>query len=519
MDSPSTILSSAEAHRSNRQAGLSRLIAIDVRNLALLRVGLAIIILVDLAQRCSSVSVFLSDGGVLPRAINQWLCAPSAGFWSLYWLSGSPVFATGLLALNAAAAVALLIGWNTRWATFACLILAYSLQMRMPLILTAGHVLLRLLLFWSLFLPMGAVWSLDSWRLEKRRPRSIAHQSAVVISIATAAIMLQVAMMYLFSGIAKWNEVWLRGDALAMALQLDMYVRPLGRSLLAVPQLLMLGTYLILLLEIIGPLLLWMPPGNPRWRVGLMVMFWAMHAGIWLTMSIGIFSAVAMWAWVIFLPPEIWTPRRAKSAMPLASAALVAAGRPSIRRLGLFPSIVCGIFLLYVVALNVANRDVDKTRSWFGPALRAVGHSTMTLQQFKMFDRPSSENFWWRLIGRDEGGEPYDWIFHEPQPSAGTSGKPLPESIYASIPDQFWRRLLYNLATIEIRSNDDQDKLRQLRLRAGYALRDIRDPARVTGPMLWLCAREKIFAVAADAEPEIVTEPWGLVDDGPAPSK
>ncbi len=487
------------------ERGLRRLIAIDVRSLAILRIGLAIIILVDLAQRVGSVALFCSDQAVVDRELNHWLCPPSEGFWSLYWLDGSTGFASMLLAINAVAAVFLLLGWQTRIATTVCLVLAYSLQMRMPLILTAGHVLLRMLLFWSLFLPLGAAWSLDAGRKRDGKAKTYAQ----VISIATAAIMLQVALMYLFSGIAKWNEIWLRGEAMSLAMQLDMYVRPLGRELLQRPELLMLLTFLTLLLECIGPLLLWMPYANAQWRTALAVMFWVLHIGIWLTMSIGIFSAVAMLAWVVFLPSGFWQFFESDRAKKIAQAAT----QPNILRLGLFPSIVCGLFVVYIVALNVANINPVQSKAWFGTPLRKIGNATMTLQQFKMFERPAKENLWWRLIYTNSAGTKMDAFQPVPQPLTDVAQRPESNEIYLSMPDQFWRRLLFNLATMVPQTAADGEQLNRLRLRAGNALWSMRNEERqydVRGSVEFNCCRQSIDA--SDWTPPVQVEKWATID-------
>lgn len=68
----------------------------------------------------------------------------------------------GLFALAAACAVALLVGWRTRLAALGCWLLLSSLQVRQPLIYIGGDSILRLLLFWGLFLPLSARLSLNA---------------------------------------------------------------------------------------------------------------------------------------------------------------------------------------------------------------------------------------------------------------------------------------------------------------------------------------------------------------------
>jgi hypothetical protein len=366
------------------------------------------------------------------------------------------------------------------------------------------------LLFWSLFLPLGVVWSLDAGRHRETKTKGYAQ----VISIASAAIMLQVAMMYLFSGIAKWNEVWLRGEALSLALQLDMYVRPLGRQLLAYPQILMLATFVTLLLECTGPLLLWMPIKNASWRLSLMIMFWLLHLGIWYTMSIGIFSAVAMLSWAVFLPREFWEFFRSEErGRPGLRGSNAAIGPPRILRLNLPASIVCGVFLVYVAAMNVANMNPGKSKAWFGDALRKFGNATMTLQQFTMFDRPAAENLWWRLVYTNVDGSRMDVLQPVPAKVTDLSQVPDPDTTYFSMPDQFWRRLLFNLATIDFRDPHDRARLHQLRQRTGQVLWAMRNEERLfetSGPAELLCFRRSL--TNDEWLPEPNWETWATVE-------
>ena len=90
------------------------------------------------------------------------------------------------------------------------------------MILSAGDTLLRLLLFWAMFLPLGARYSVDA-ALDKNPsvPRSLCN-------LACAAILLQMTFMYFFSFILKDGSTWNDGTALYYALSVDQLTRPLG---------------------------------------------------------------------------------------------------------------------------------------------------------------------------------------------------------------------------------------------------------------------------------------------------
>ena len=432
---------------------LSQLFRIDLRALATLRVAIGILILCDLVRRLPTLELFYSDAGFFTREISRAWLPPAQGYWSLYWLNGSVAFAQSLLVVNAIAALMLIVGFRTRTATVVCLVLAWSLQVRMPLVLTAGHVLLRMILFWSLFLPWGRVWSVDARK--QKRPGSMQ-----VASVATAALLLQIAMMYLFSGIAKWNEVWLRGEAVELALGFDMYVKPFGRTLLGYSSALKVITFGTLLLELIGPLLLFMPYGRNKWRVALLVLFCAMHLGVWATMSIGIFTLVAMASWIVFVPSSFWD----RFFGPCA-------GEETESHLSTPLAGVAGVFLVFVILMNTANTVRSGQRFWFPKLARVAGNLTMSVQEFKMFARPSPRDHWFSMPALLTDGRQVELFGgRKSELASPLPQRPSADAIYRQFPGQHWRRLFFNLATFRPTNDSDQKALTEIRSFLGKIL-------------------------------------------------
>ena len=405
------------------------LFELDVRSLAIFRVALALLMLGDLANRIPVLEMFYSDEGILPRDMAQ--AYLGTGFWSLYWIDGSAVVAHVLFALTAVSAFCFMIGFKTRLSNIVCLILISSLQVCNPLVLTGGHIEMRLMLFWSVFLPMGAVWSIDA-RLDPKNklwdPR--------VTSMATMAIMIQVASLYFFPGIAKLNGYWFDGHAVEYVLGLEMFVKPCGESVRQFPGFLVAINYLTLVAEVVGPILMFIPRFNKFNRWMMMALFWLMHIGIWMTMSIGIFSLMAMASWLIFVPFqfwEFWNPRRTLT-QPVVSWA-----RTLPQLLG---NIVCGLALVYVLAINIANINKEKS-TWFSDNLRTLGNATMIIQEFKLFGTPPLESPVIEYQAQLNDGTKVD-IFRE------TMCKPneMPDSVYQYFPTQHWRRVHSNLFTV-----------------------------------------------------------------------
>ena len=120
------------------------------------------LLLVDLADRARLLVANYTDAGAHPRAAA--LTYYQHGLPSLHLMAGSARAQIALFVLAGVAAALLAVGWRTRIATFVSWFLLGSLHARNELVLDGGDHLLRYLLFWCLFLPLGARWSLDARR-------------------------------------------------------------------------------------------------------------------------------------------------------------------------------------------------------------------------------------------------------------------------------------------------------------------------------------------------------------------
>lgn len=259
----------------------------DLRSLAALRIALAFLVLVDLGRRATNLVAHYSDEGVLPRS--ELDISPYS--FSLNTLSGSPEFQALLFGLAALGAVSMLVGYRTRLATFVVWLLVLSIQLRNPLVLTGGDTLLHLLLFWSIFLPLGAVWSIDRARACTRgtTPRLSMH----FFSVGTVALFLQIAIMYWVTAINKSGEEWWNGTAVYYALSYDRGATELGSYLLNFPVVLTILTFASLALEALGPFLLFSPVFNGPFRTAAVAAFMGFHFSILATLTVGLFSLVA----------------------------------------------------------------------------------------------------------------------------------------------------------------------------------------------------------------------------------
>ena len=398
-----------------------QLLSIDTRSLALLRISLAGLVLVDLFQRSGDLWAHYSDFGVLPTWATKYILAYQPLHWSvhlltpdLYWLSGTWLWQAFLFIIAGAAAGCMLFGYRTRWATLITWALLASLHTRHPLVLNGGDHLLRMLIFWSMFLPLGEQFSMDRKRTkQKDHPR-------LTFSAATVAIMAQLCLMYWVSAATKTDPQWTEsGWALYYALQIDQISTGFAKWLLQFPNLLQWMTIGTLWLEWLGPLLAFFPLHTSRIRLVIISLFIGLHVGIALCMHLGLFPWICIAGWLIFLPPAFWDWLAEKYGQGSSRAIIpdqegrLAAGKPRKD----LPPIANGLvtaLILYMALFNLqvifeANKS-DKMK-WFSTTWKSVGYGLGLEQRFDLFaPKPTIIDGWLVAVATLEDGCQVDLI-------------------------------------------------------------------------------------------------------------
>jgi hypothetical protein len=368
----------------------------DRRSLALFRIALAVVVLADLAIRARGLATFYSDAGVLPRSLLP------AAFPTLWMLGGSTGWAAFLFAAEAVAALSLLAGVRPRASAFVCWILLLSRQGRNPFVLDAGDQILRVVLFWSLFLPLGDA-------LRAGPPARSQASRKPVFTVGWAAYVIQILVIYVSSGLWKTGPAWHEdGSALSYALKTDYFATSFGHALLAHPGLLRALTFATVALERWGPLLLVFPVATGPLRLAAVLLFTALHLGIASVLKLGLFPFVDIVALLPFLPPVFWRVLRREA--PPADGALRVEGVPPdparaiLRTLRDGLAIVC---IVWVVAFTLGEHLPG-----FGvpAALRPLGGVLGLDQRWSMFSSPKRTNDWHVLPGRLADGRAVDLL-------------------------------------------------------------------------------------------------------------
>lgn len=288
---------------------LSRCCGVDLRALALFRVGLAITLLTDIFMHAEDMFVFYADSGVLPRAA---LLEKVAPVWSasLLLVNGQRWFVAAYFILLIFAALFVAIGFHTKKSLFVMWILTIGLLDRNPAPIQAGDNLLRIIQFWGLFLPVSRVWSVDAaLSNETLRDDSACRNFA---SLATLAYLSQLTCLYLMSGLLKTGDSWKDGTAVFYALSLDSFVSDFGVWIRGFPRFCSIATHGTVYFELLAPLFFFIPWRRDLFRFSIFSALCVMHIFFAASLHIGVFGLTDIVALLPLLPGAVFEKVRAK---------------------------------------------------------------------------------------------------------------------------------------------------------------------------------------------------------------
>ena len=264
---------------------------VDARPAALLRIGLGLLFFVDLLDRLRDFNAFYTLDGLVP--------GPDEGLhglgWSLFSLTTGRGPTLALFLAGFPLALAFAAGYRTRLANVLLWLFVASLHSRNVHVCDGGDAVLLALLFWSMFIDTGAVFSLDV-RLGRRAA------SPTIPAFPFRALQIQIALIYLTTFVAKSGQGWREGTAVYQAVSNSDWGRGLGPWLASHRTLCRVLTRATLVIEAAFPVLVFSPFRTTLTRTIAIAGGLALHTGIFLTMRIGIFSQVMPLSYLAFVP-------------------------------------------------------------------------------------------------------------------------------------------------------------------------------------------------------------------------
>ena len=317
------------------QATAVEMATADPRTLGLFRICFGSYLLVDLYRRLPDYVLFLTNEGMLPAHAS--IYRPMSPYlFSLFHAAHSRAEVLGFLGLTAFVYTCYLVGYRTRLFQVLALLAVSSLHSRNIMIENGGDVVANLFAVWTLFLPLGARFSVDALQRSlaerhEKRPSDLNDRQGPVgttspfVSLAYAAAIWQCAAIYYFNVIHKDGIPWRTGVTVHYVLWSDRLIQPLGVWLRGfVPPLGIYGmTVGTLVIEASIATLLFSPIlVRPCRRVAALLVI-ALHAGFQTVGHFGMFSFVMMLHAPLLMGPEDWEALSRRWRPRLASRVVV----------------------------------------------------------------------------------------------------------------------------------------------------------------------------------------------------
>ncbi len=420
------------------------MLSLDLRSLAFFRIGLGLFTTADILHKALDMRALYQDEGALPRSAvtgefaNHW-------HWSLHLIGDALWWQILLFAICALAGLAMAAGYRTFTATLVSWVLIVSVQNRNEAALDGGDMAHRVLLFWSLFLPLGAIWSVDAVR------RGAACARSWIVSPATVALTIQMASAFLFAAILKTGDPWRKDfDAVWYVLNWEVYVTQAGIWVRQFPGVMRSFTIGTIILEGVFPLFLFVP-----WaplRVFTLLSLIGLHAGFVVVMKLFMFSSIMILGWLSLMPGWLWdrfelplemNPAWHGRASALSSLLPDGVGWSPATRWPRAAGTLAILFLFYVTSWNIRTARPAFERV-FPHSLDSVGDTLRIDQHWRMFaPTPVTEGGWFVVPGRLADGRMVD-VFR--------NGAPLSWDRPASVADSYlnrrWRRYLWTVTQV-----------------------------------------------------------------------
>jgi predicted DCC family thiol-disulfide oxidoreductase YuxK len=371
---------------------------IDTRSLALGRIVLGVVLMLDLLRRVPWLRDFYSNLGLIPNHTVLWR-PPFPRIFSFLFMASLPEEAAIWFVIAFVCFFCFTIGYRTRLFHLLSFAMTTSLHNRILFAENWGGVAIGALMVWTAFLPLGRRFSVDAIRASLRaRPDETPEELAAGVpppdtrqttSLAALGLLIQIAIIYWFNFVHKSGPTWRDGTAVHYVLWQERIVTVVGlwiRTNLPywITKLLTQST---LVIEASAAFLI-LTPIFWRWtRFLAAVLLVGLHGSIAMMVNLGIFSA-AMIAFQPFLVTE--------AQWELGRRFVPTRGRART----VFYDVDCGV--CWAIIRVLARMDVYKRLRWVpntDTAALPAGIDPALLDQTMLVVDPARDRRWTRADG------------------------------------------------------------------------------------------------------------------------
>jgi len=263
--------------------------SINQSSLEIFRILLPSLIIVDLLLRYNNLEAHYTNLGIYPKNYDFLEYLYRSGRLDLFLFSESIYYHYFIFYVGFISAFTLLIGFKTRISQIVLWLILLSIQNRNPYLSEGADIYIRVILFWSLFLPLGKTFTYKTFFNRSSILEKINYSNYQILGLYIYS--LQILLIYLCSVFVKLNiSYWQSGQALNLAMQVDAVRGLLSEFILNFPSLLKFSTFSALFIQILIILIL-LIPFNYLKRIRLVIfgLIILMHIGIMFTINVGLF--------------------------------------------------------------------------------------------------------------------------------------------------------------------------------------------------------------------------------------
>ena len=406
-----------------------RRIRIDTRSLAVFRVIAGVLIVVDILLRLRNFRFFYTDDGVMPVEVARGLVPEYAV--SVFFLSGDPTITLLLFAIHFVVAIQLILGYYTRFAIVVSFLFVVSVDYRNPIVTSYADVIFRHMLFWAMFMPLGARYSIDALRADGPALKQYT-------GLAGMFALLQMMFMYLSNGSHKIpsREAWLSGETMTTLLHYDRVAFLLSEYIREFPLFVQFSGALWYSMMLGSPLLLLF---TGRGRYLLASLYAGGHLFLAVTVRIGAFPYAAIMGLMLFFQSRAWDDAAwvaSRLGLPVGRVVDAVAHRgqrlerrlphlavgdriPSAERLRrpaaalvIVIVLVSGIFTVIPNAQTIGVVDEDESIPFEDEVTAAQQTVRVAEPSWRFYPNPISSNYYFVFAGETTDGQHVD-VFND----------------------------------------------------------------------------------------------------------
>ena len=288
---------------------------VDSRSLGLFRIFFGILCFTDIIRRWDYINIFYTNNSIISASSNN-------SYYKMFTLLTSFTktwevelfFIIGLIF-----SFFLIIGYKTKLSHVICAIVIISIHNRAIMLENACDMFMNSILIWTLFLPLGISYSIDSLKnsLNYFRENSVSElnnreygisKPKKVFSVAYFAMLYQISAIYFFTALNKTGYDWENGSAVYKMLQLDTFLTPVGYFVrdYVTPPISKFLTYSTHNLEFIVVILIFLPFFNHISRFFLIICLTIFHVTIRLFVKVGLFSQTMIVTYLLLIDTKIY---------------------------------------------------------------------------------------------------------------------------------------------------------------------------------------------------------------------